>query len=432
MNKSGIGLLLVLVLFISMLGVAHGMTQSEWDMQCINKTISSEVTVYSSNSMDSDAGTLASGSYVKTSGFDPSTSLWEISYFQDGSVKIGYVASTDITVAVSSVTVDDGSVENIPDSIAGNREAIVSYLNSQYSDRVYSLHGNSIHVEAAVSQAGGEAELPQQPVVDAGEIMPVPDELQPIVQLGSKWTVILDGDAEKTVETSTISFSDTVRAREQLAVINAPRKGEVVMHAQPKSSSSVLGSVPTGSVVGVIKKGTNYSRIYYNGKVGCVLADTLNTLNMNREPLGAGILTRDGKVVMGEAVDILAGASKDARVVVSLPVGTEVVVWTKVRAYYEIEVLGMRLYVHGDSLTFREGLLPSYVTGEQMTLEILTGSDPVKQTGEEDAKTLDQGKNSTTEEYLERLGVDTGKEDTGSTFVAPDTSDFVIADRPGG
>ena len=357
----------VLICLVFMAAMALAMSQSEWDSQCINKTTGS-TTVYGSTARDSVVATLSGGSYVKQSGFDPESNLWHISFYQNGSVSSGYVESGSLTVAMATVSVDGGSMENIPESMAGNYEAIAEYLNSQYSDRVFSAGGSGVHVEY-LNKDADDGEVKRQVTIKQSEIIPVPENLQNIVQLGSKWTIVRDGEENKVVETASISFSEKVKAKDQLAVIYASRKGEVTMHTQPRVNSSVLCKIPTGTVVAVLKKGNNYTRIFYDGMVGCVLSTTIRTLDMTKEPVGTGILTYDGRVIRGQDINVRSGPSGQARILESWVTGTEVQVWSHQKSFYEIEYQGIRVYVNDRFLTVTENAEPSWVTGDGEALD---------------------------------------------------------------
>ncbi|MBQ8161962.1 MAG: hypothetical protein IJ083_14645 [Clostridia bacterium] len=394
------GTLLCLCLLLMLLATsALAMSQTEWNQQCTNK-IAWETTVYDE---DGNAkGTIPGGSYVITGGYNAATGRWRVTYYSGGGTASGFVDGSSVTVAIASVRVDDGTVETIPEALSGNYSAIASYLNTQYSDRTFTASGSSIHVvkEEGADDSGAARRTPQ-----ITNIMPVPEELLGVKELGSIYSLVTEDGVDRRVLTSTIPFSDELPPSKQIAMISATRTGVATMHTQPKAKSSVLDKLTTGLIVGVIKPGKSYTRIFANGKVGCVLTETLVTLDVDAEPLGYGIITVKGKVAKGDWVNVRGGPSAKSRIVDSWYCGTEVTVWAHENSFYEIEAKGLRVYINDKFLTMQDEA-PDYASPEAE--EEPADDDAGEENEDESSEAIDD---ETDEEDGEETGDETEEED---------------------
>ena len=151
MKKRIISLLLVFALAFQLSG-ALAVTEKEWNAQCVNKTIH-ETMVYANAVDKENAASLPAGTYVLTHEYDVMSNRWKISYLDGESVKEGYVSGTDLTIAVATVVLEDGSIETIPETLKGQPEEIAAFLNDRYSDRIFEAKDGSILATDAVSDS---------------------------------------------------------------------------------------------------------------------------------------------------------------------------------------------------------------------------------------------------------------------------------------
>ena len=352
MQRKGMGFALILITMILLcMSSASALSQQDWNQQCINKTTGT-TTLYQLDESGNPVaiGSIPGGTYVKQTGYYAAGNMWSISYYSGGGTASGMIDASSLTIAVTSVSVDGGDVETVPEALAGNWEAIAAYLNGMYSNQTFYSTGSGVRVEREAGYSDEENGYVDKPI-PASEIMAVPAELQKIVQLGSYWTIIRENGEEKRVETSGINFSDEIEFNQQIAVIHATRTGVATMHTQPTIKSGVLGKIGTGTVVAVLKRGHKYSRIFVDGKVGCVLNDTLVYLPRYAFPLEEGVITYKGRKIRGEDINVRGGASAKSRVLEAWPTGLVVQVWAKDGDFYEIEAYGMRAFINQKFLT---------------------------------------------------------------------------------
>lgn len=426
MKKRVISLFIALALMLQMTG-ALAVNEAEWNAQCVNKTIQ-ETPVYAKVADGESVTSLPAGTYVLTHDYDVMSGRWNIRYLEDGAEHEGYVSGTDLTIAVATVILEDGSIETIPEALMGQAEGIAAFLNERYSDRHFEAKNGEILVtdapedaEAAAEKQDSEDEepaeaeadetaeenqdvnaiptpapeentvskvitfsaateapakaekpaatevpavkesMPTEPVKAAATATPVPtalpadqyevpDALKNVVMIGTNTCLVSDNGELNSVKTSSIRFSDNAKKNKMVAYARATADGYVLLLAEPNPRSRVIGYLKTGTIVGIVKAGSNYSRVYVDGVVGCVKTNMLASITVDKKPKGKGILTAGGAIEPSLTVNVLSASSK-SYIVDALPCGLQVDIWDKKGSSYQIEANGLRVWVHQTNLT---------------------------------------------------------------------------------
>ena len=425
MKKRIISLLLVFALAFQLSG-ALAVTEKEWNAQCVNKTIH-ETMVYANAVDKENAASLPAGTYVLTHEYDVMSNRWKISYLDGESVKEGYVSGTDLTIAVATVVLEDGSIETIPETLKGQPEEIAAFLNDRYSDRIFEAKDGSILATDAVSdsatveeetvvdtepaaeepaaeevqeqavetiptpaeentvskvitfsaptEAPAPASVPavtaapvaaQEPAVAAqvdaaptatpvptalpADQYEVPENLKNIVLIGTNTCLVNNEGELSSVKTNSVRFSEGAKKNKMVAYARATADGYVQFLAEPNPRSRVIGYLKTGTIVGIVKSGSNYSRVYVDGIVGCVKTNMLASITVDKKPKGKGILTAGGAIDNTVTVNVLSASSK-SYIVDALPCGLQVDIWEKKGNFYQIEANGLRVWVNKSNLT---------------------------------------------------------------------------------
>ncbi len=487
MRKNGFLCLLCLLLCLT-LGSAMAMTEGEWNSQCVNKTIEA-TDIFADQAGTTVLINLPAGAYVKTRKYDVDSGMWLVSCFDGEEVLNGYVPAAELTIAITTVTLPDGSIENVPEVLAGNLRGIAAYLNTRYSDRGFWTSGDQIVVgdkadvpEDALGDAWEEASAPadddipmpgsdkasdededteddaepeakdaepetkdesedeadesgdedaektdkedaapgdedaeddgasedddaasEDPTADdetededeaesddasddetdaiptptpeaeptatpaptstplPADQFAVPEALQNLAIVGTNECYLKEDGELVKVRTSTVAINDTNKKNRTVAFIKANKERFAYLYAEPNNKSRILGRVTTGSLVGVIKAGNKYSRVYVDGVVGCVLSNTLTYMTVDKKIYGTGVLTVNGAIDDEETVDLLSSNSK-GYTEATLPCGLEVTIWQKKGKFYEIEANGFHGWVNQTDLTvgnLMDSLAPS-------------------------------------------------------------------------
>ncbi len=396
------------LLLMFMLGSALAMTEEEWNIQCVNKTIA-QTPVYSDISAGETLATLKAGAFVRTISYDARSGLWRVEYLNGTEPAEGYVAARDLIIAIMTMKLPDGSVENLPEALRGNLEGIAAYLNNKYPDRHYYVSGDTLMTgtapqgsEEPSSEAAEEVEqLPQgnlkaeetevpsdtdrtpepvqneiptpapatatpraevtttptasptpapTPVPLPEDQFEVPEALQGLAVIGTnECSVEQDGEMVR-VATGSIRFNDDNKKNRMVGYVKPNREGCVYFYAQPSPKSRLLGYLNAGTMVGIIKTGKSFSRVYVDGVVGCIKTNAISYMNIDKMPSSTGVLSINGMVSEDVTVNLLSSNS-NGYIVTSLPSGLEMLVWGKKGKYYEVEGNGYHGWVSQTNLT---------------------------------------------------------------------------------
>ena len=438
--------LLALALCLSLLvlaGSALAISEEEWNIQCVNKTITS-AKVYSGAGSGQVLATLPAQTFVRTHTYDKLSGMWRVSFYDEGEIREGYVSATDLTIAIVTVAVEGGGIENVPEALRGDLEGMAEYLNERYPDKTFVVKDGHLSVtdgkntasEEALTDAApeepdreetdpeaaaeadeaqdeegtespayedialpegedGDGETGEEPE-DAEESVPdvtpaptltpapekktekaadtekaddagkkaevteatplppdqyeVPEALKNVAVIGTNECMVRMDETLSAVRTSTIRFSSETKKNRIIAYVKPNSEGGVYFMAEPNPKSRQIGFLKTGTLVGVIKGGSNYSRVYVDGVVGCVKSGMLSYMTVDRSPSGYGYLTVSGSISEDAVVNLLSSTSRGYSVAM-LPTGIRVPIWQKKGKYYEIEACGFHGWVSQANIT---------------------------------------------------------------------------------
>ena len=180
------------------------------------------------------------------------------------------------------------------------------------------------------------------------------DELISVKTWGFHSSVILVDGKEQIVPTHELTFSEKVDAVKRVAYIHAPRTGRCYLRAKASDKGDILDKCPAGTVVQVIKYGKNYCQIVFEGQVGYVQTACLRFLDPDVEPMCTWQLSYNGKTTGAGQVPLRSDKSNDSAIIVKLRSGTEVTVFAKEGAWYEVEYNGQHGFVHKNFLRMDE------------------------------------------------------------------------------
>lgn len=144
--------------------------------------------------------------------------------------------------------------------------------------------------------------------------------------LGSAQCVVYDGSELLTVPTASLSWETEAPEEQRIACIYAPRTGKATLRATPSNSAKSLGQCVSGRIVVVLKVGSVYSRVLYDGKEGCVLNDALSFLPIvPADEIETATLIYKGRTDSSATISMYDAASTK-RTIDQYRVGNEVVV----------------------------------------------------------------------------------------------------------
>ena len=169
--------------------------------------------------------------------------------------------------------------------------------------------------------------------------------------IGTNTCLVEENGTVSKVKTITLPFGESnAKANRRVAYTKATAEGSIPLLSEPKPKSRVLGYLKSGTLVGVIKTGSNYCRVFVDGVVGCIGTNQMTFVTVDKSPMGTGVLTVNGIIAADTSVNILSAAVK-GYLVDALPCGQKVDIWEKKGNYYQIEANGLRGWVHQTNLT---------------------------------------------------------------------------------
>lgn len=380
--------LLMACLLLPVMALAQ--TQEEWNLSCTYKT-SCATSVLATGTRE-PKGTIPANTYVKITG-TLNDNLCIIQYMINGQTSKGVVSRSNLIRCTSQYRKDDGWAENVHeldpehDEILESHDVILvapSLLqegNKDYSDLKFT-NPDAPNAQAAQQTAGrGEKVEAEKPVATTAPVQSASknsgktsastkknsaekqEEAEEaaeasvqigLVQLGAYTSVIEYEGRELTVPTAELQFSADVPEDKQVAYIHAPRTGRCYLRAKASDKGDVLDKCPAGTVVQVIKYGKSYCQIVYDGQVGYVQTACLKFLDPTAEPVCTWPLSYNGKTTGAGQVPIRGDKSNDSAIIVKLRSGTEVTVFGKSGAWYEVEHEGLHGFVHKNFLRMEE------------------------------------------------------------------------------
>ena len=371
-------------------GMALAQTQEEWNLSCMLKT-SCSTTVYATGTREFKE-TIPANTYVKIQ--DTLTDgLCVIRYMLNGQTSSGVVARSSLVFCTSTVRGNGGYATTVHeldpdhDEILANTpvinvaESLLLQGDKDYSNLTFE-NPESSDAESAQQTAGrGEKVEAEKPTASTAPVQSASknsgktsastkknsaekqEEAEDaaeasvqigLVQLGAYTSIIEYEGCELTVPTAELQFSADVPEDKQVAYIHAPRTGRCYLRAKASDKGAVLDKCKAGTVVQVVNYGKSYCRIVYEGQVGYVQTACLKFLDTAAEPMCTWQLSYNGKMTGNAEVPIRNDESNDSAIIVKLRSGTEVTVFGKSGAWYEVEHNGLHGFVHKNFLRMDE------------------------------------------------------------------------------
>jgi len=166
--------------------------------------------------------------------------------------------------------------------------------------------------------------------------------------------VTLDGDT-KEVATAELIFAADQAEEKHVAVIYAPNTGKCTLRSSGSDSGVALMQCKAGTVVSVLKYGSQYTRIGYNGSAGYVLTSCLKFYGTEAQATGVGtIIYSKDKPNVKTTINIRNKTDKGSAKVAEWSTGTEVQVFSHPKGWYEVEYNGIHGYVMEQFLQIAE------------------------------------------------------------------------------
>ncbi len=291
-------------------------TEEEWNASC-NWVIAHDTTLYTA-SLREDATTpsdlyhfaafssIAAGSRVSIR--STSGNMREI-YYWEGEKRSAWVEESAVRWA------GDGSTDS--ESTGGSV--------------------SSSSARKTVQSSGVWADLDVTLYLGEGETKPVTIET-----LGTAQSVVFDGKEMLTVSTEDLHWETEAKDEQRLGIIYAPKTGKATLRASASTKAKSLGQCDAGRIVMVLKVGSVFSRIVYDGQEGCVLTDALTLCGAVPEAdFSAATLSYKGRTDSSATISVYT--AKDAqRKIQQWRVGNEVVKLGESGSWTEIEIDGWR------------------------------------------------------------------------------------------
>ncbi|MBQ2952584.1 MAG: hypothetical protein IJE07_03415 [Clostridia bacterium] len=169
-------------------------------------------------------------------------------------------------------------------------------------------------------------------------------------ELGTAQCVVWDGSKMQTVLTEDLQWETEADDDHRLAVIYAPKTGQATLRASASSKARSLGQCTDGRIVVVLKVGSTFTRILYDGKEGCVLTAALTFYGaVPEEDFSTAELAYKGRTDTSATISVYSTRSA-SRKIRQWRVGNEVVVLTQGSSWSEIEIDGWHGWVRSDYL----------------------------------------------------------------------------------
>lgn len=359
MKTKALWIIAAVLMLCMLLFPACAETQGDFEQGCSYKTCA-PATVYKLDNPDgalivggtnafTAVGSIPSGAYVRINSTLDTDHMTLVTYWTGGSRSKGYIPSGVIVSATITVRFDDGSSAKVPEAYAGNRSALVAYLNANSKNAKYRLIDGSdvIHIErsGASGQSYVEAALKAAPDPETCTFA-CQGKTVTVIRLGMVFSTIRSGQKETQVPTQDLTWTTSAPAKQQLALISAPKTGSASMRAKASNKGAVIKKLTTGTAVAVINVGKTYTRIWADGVVGFVLNSAL-TYRPNAMPdnIKEGVITYNGRTNSKNEINVRAAGKNGSRILGSYRAGTPVTVLSQDKTWTEIEVKGLHCYI---------------------------------------------------------------------------------------
>ena len=298
-------------------------------------------------------GSVSGGTYVRIGRTLDEYHMDYVTFWGDGGRNAGYVASSSVTSAVSTVRVDDGTSFDVPEALARDTSALIKYLNANGKGKTYVFDseagvirvGKSTNNHNNNNKPSSGSSSNKKPKQTAA-----PETLEPcsfiykggeveVTSLGLAYATIVKNGQQMMVPTQDLTWESSAKASQKLARVNAPKAGEAAMRDKSNKKGAIIEMIPTGTIVAVIKVGSSFARISHNGTVGFM---SLSALKFSANKTPARI--QNGSLVGVEKIVVRDAAKKNANVIGNYDNGTPVVIFDIGKTWAEIELDGLHGY----------------------------------------------------------------------------------------
>lgn len=314
MKKRLTAIVLLLAAILMIIPATAASTKEEWDASC-NWVISRDTTLYKATFKDEATGTdlydfvadgsIAAGSRVSIR--SSSGSMREIYYWNDGR---------------RSAWVEDSAVRWAGGGSSGSES--VSGGSTSTTTRKPSVKSSGMWKDLDVTLYLGDGE----------------SKSVTLETLGTAQSVVFDGKEMLTVNTEDLFWDTEADDDQRLAIIVAPRTGKATLRASASSKAKSLGQCEAGRIVVVLKVGSTFTRVLYDGKEGCVLTSALKLCGaVPEEDFSTATLSYKGRTNSSATISVYTEKTAK-RKIKQWRVGNDVVTLGESGVWTEIEIGG--------------------------------------------------------------------------------------------
>lgn len=172
--------------------------------------------------------------------------------------------------------------------------------------------------------------------------------------LGLVTSCVADASGERLVATSELEFETDAPQSKQIAYIYAPKTGKCSLWKKASKKSDLEAKCKAGTVVMVLKYGSEFCRIRYGDGEGYVLTSCLRFPGSDVEAVGCGLISYKGRTTGSTTVNIRGAGDSGAHRIAEWRTGTEVLVFSHKNGWYEVECKGIHGWVQEQFLTMVE------------------------------------------------------------------------------
>ena len=375
---------LCLLTLLLILTAASALADAEldWNRSCWSKT-GQETTLYEPegewpNIVWHTVGSLPANTYVKRHTRDALDGHYKISYYSGGGPVYAYIQMKPYPLVNAGVYVDvvqtgfGIAVVQVNDLYLNDLPALRAYIKKNFPDcrlledserdNLEWGPGDSLHLKeessqkqesgntsqsgntqsstkkASSSSSSGSSQKKPAEKLTLDISIETEDGLAAVTvkKLGVYETVIRLNKKDMTVPTSSLRYESKIAPESALAVIWARNTGEVILRPGRETSGRVT-KCKTGRVGLVIETDGEWTKLWYDGKIGFVQNKYLQFIPMAGEAAHGTIGNRVAPMHLQ--------AHADTRVIKRLEKGTDVLILWQDAKWAEVAVNGWRGYV---------------------------------------------------------------------------------------
>lgn len=333
MMKRLIPTLLLLAAILLTLPALAASTEEEWNASC-NWVISHDTTLYSASIRDdattatdlyefTPIGSISAGARVSIR--SSAGGMREISYWNGGQ-RTAWVEDSAVRWAGGG---SSGGSSSGGSSSGGSSSGGSSSVGSSSGSRPSS----SSKKTTTSSDAWEDLDVTLN--LEDGETTSVTLEV-----LGTAQSIVFDGEEMLTVNTEDLYWETEADDDQRLGIVYAPRTGKATLRASASTSAKSLGQCDAGHIVIVLKVGSTFTRVLYDGKEGFILTNALTLCGaVPEEDFHTATFIYKGRTDSSATISVYT-AKSTSRKIKQWRVGNEVVVLSESGAWSEVEIDG--------------------------------------------------------------------------------------------